>query len=89
MTVTKLPAIVYHGGNRRWFTLSAACRNEAKAKIKTRCTCENAYIGASIYESMGAITCEYHEDYARFKKMVRRLARLCKRHFLDAQHEKA
>jgi len=32
------PATVYRGGGRRYLTLAAACRAEARAKVKQRLT---------------------------------------------------
>lgn len=36
MTVTQETAVVYRGGGRRWFTLDAACRAEARSALLKR-----------------------------------------------------
>ena len=68
--MNKEVAIVYRGGGRRWFTKHAACRADARAKIRTRCECEKGDWFIPPY------TCVYHSDMNRFRKIVRRLARL-------------
>ena len=75
MTIKADEAIVFHGGNRRWFTLNAACRAEAKAMLTTRCECARGdYDGQYGTPSE---TCFYH-DPANYPRLVRRLARLHK-----------
>lgn len=66
-------ATVYCGGGRHWFTKRGAANAQAKSKIKTRCECEVNY-----HEGYGVehILCSYHVDRERFKKIVRRLARI-------------
>lgn len=70
--IRKESAIVYRGGGRRWFTLDAACRAAARAKLKTRCECDSGDAEAQYPGS----TCHYHgERYGRF---VRKLAAIYK-----------
>lgn len=61
-------ARVYRGGGRRWFTLKAAARAEAKAKIRARCDC---YDGDEFTPSE---PCHYHADPDRFVALVDRFA---------------
>ncbi len=64
---------VYHGGGRRWFTLKAAARREAGAKLKERCTCD--YVDHPEY-GQEDLPCGYHDGSERAAKILRRLARL-------------
>jgi hypothetical protein len=66
-------ATVYRGGGRRWFSKKSACRAEAKAKIKSRCDCEQIDHGSMGVES---VACSYHADMDRFQKIVRRLSNI-------------
>lgn len=77
MSVEKSQAVVYHGGGRRWFTLKAACRAEAKKTLKTRCECEHMDHGA-----MGSewLICWYHEE-ERNVVLMRRLTGAYMRRF--------
>lgn len=64
-------ATVYRGGGRRWFTKMAACRAEAKARLKTRCECERP----DPKHGDGGYQCRYHRD-ENYTRLVRRLARI-------------
>lgn len=75
--IAKENAQVFRGGGRRWLTKNAACRAEAKAKIRERCDCETVDHGHMGREH---ITCSYHADMGRFYKIVRRLARMYAAH---------
>lgn len=73
MIPTKEIATVYRGGGRRWFTLDAACRAQAKAKIKNNCTCD--YIDHEGYGRQH-LPCRYHDGSSHAEKVLRRLARI-------------
>jgi hypothetical protein len=81
-------ATVYRGGRRRWLSLDAACRAEAKTRLKTHCDCDSGY---SEYMDNGyevpPYTCGYHQE-GRYDKFVRRLAAIYKRTFLSGQAPK-
>ncbi len=40
MNVTIENAAVFRGGGRRWFTLRAACKAEARALLNKHCECD-------------------------------------------------
>jgi hypothetical protein len=65
-------ATVYRGGGRRWFSVKAACRAEARARLKVDCECD--YVD---HEGYGRehLHCSRH-DPDRYPKIVRRLTRL-------------
>jgi hypothetical protein len=75
--VTIETAIVYRGGRRRWLSMAAAVRAEAKelyrqrVKAKDRCDCEEGS-----YEGPGPHTCKYHsydtDIRERFIRLVSR-----------------
>jgi hypothetical protein len=66
-------ATVYRGGRRRWLSLHAASRAEARARINERCDCDK---GRSPYdEEYSPHVCIYHADLERFGRIVERLAR--------------
>ena len=69
---TQETAIVYRGGRRRWLSLDAACRAEARAKLRTRCECSDSDPEAG--DSGEA--CRYHGE--QYSKFVRRLAAIYK-----------
>lgn len=58
-------ATVYRGGGRRWFTLAAAERAEARKLLKSRCECCKGDWQTPAY------TCDIHRDPARFERMTR------------------
>lgn len=71
MTISTEAAQVYRGGGRRFFTLKAAARAEAKALIKRNCYCEQCY-----HEEWGLtefLPCRRHTAEA-FEPLVERLA---------------
>lgn len=72
--VTIEQATVYRGGGRRWFSLNAACRAEAKAIMKRKCECD--YVDHENYGRQELPCSLHHPD--RYSKIVRRLARLVK-----------
>ena len=58
-------ATVYHGGGRRWFSLKAAERAEAKVSIRKRCECDNGDDVTPPYR------CHYHDmDPVKFNRLV-------------------
>lgn len=69
MPITAQQAVVFKGGGRRYLTLKAACKAEARALLKTRCECETIDHGSMGYEHL---TCWYHEE-ARNAVLMRRL----------------
>lgn len=75
MNISTETATVYRGGGRRWFTRQAACRAEARAKIKERCECDYC----DHPEMPGCPTedfpCRYHDGSERAEKILRRLSR--------------
>jgi hypothetical protein len=72
VTVNPETATVYRGGGRRWFTPQAACRAEARARLKVDCGCDYCD-----HEGYGRehITCSRHKP-DRYPKIVRRLTRI-------------
>lgn len=60
-------ATVYRGGGRRWFTLQAAQRAEARTIIKRRCECCKGDHITPDY------VCDYHDDPVKFDRMTRLL----------------
>lgn len=72
MIPTVEQATVYRGGGRRWLTRKAACKAEARAKIKTRCECDYCDHGLMGREHL---TCSLHHP-DRYPKILRRLARM-------------
>ncbi len=79
MSVTIEQATVYRGGRRRWFSLKAAIRAEAKAIHRARfhkdCECSDAEPGP--YGAPGE-TCMFHEP-SYFDRFTRRVGRLIER----------
>jgi hypothetical protein len=73
MQVTSESAKVYRGGGRRWFTLRAACRAEARAKMKARCECDYCDHPEMPGCPREDLPCSLHEP-DRYPKIVRRLA---------------
>lgn len=69
MTVRTETAVVYRGGGRRWFTLNAACRAQAFAKIRRR------YGRAATGEDYD------HDETLRRVRIARTLAHLYRRQF--------
>ena len=72
MKVTIETATVYRGGGRRWFTQAAACRAEARARLKVDCGCD--YIDHEGYGRQYLPCALHHPD--RYPKIVRRLTRI-------------
>lgn len=72
MSVQVETATVYRGGGRRWLTAAAACRAEARAKMKTRCDCD--YIDHEGYGRQELPCGMCHPD--RYPKILRRLTRI-------------
>ena len=70
-------ATVYRAGGRRWFTKRAAYRALAKEAVNKRCECEpDARWGNGSLDVTPGVTCQYHQNYERFAKLVRRYAAL-------------
>ena len=84
MAITSEPAAVYRGGGRRWFTLRAAARAEAKALIRKHCQCD--YCDHPEWSMREHLPCRRHQD-ENFKPLVKKLAGRYMRHF-KAQQEK-
>ena len=82
MTVSTETATVYRGGGRRWFTKLAACRAEARARIRERCECE-AGCPVTGYPDY---VCDYHYDMDRYSVLVYRMARFYARK-IEATHD--
>lgn len=78
-------ATVYRGGGRRWFTLAAACRADARIKIKSRCECD--YCDHPEMPGAGTehLPCSLHA-HDRYPKILRRLTRIYLR--AATQHQK-
>lgn len=72
MKISTETATVYRGGGRRWFTKNAACKAEARAKIKTKCECD--YIDHEGYGRQD-LPCALHNP-DRYPKILRRLTRI-------------
>lgn len=67
--VTSSTATVYHGGGRRYLTLKAACRAEARKKVHT------------VYRARGWDLAEIYADPSgRNQTVIERLARRYYRH---------
>lgn len=69
MPVKSTTAVVYHGGGRRYLTLRAACKAEARKLIKARCKCEHNDHGPYGIEW---VPC-WHHDSQRYPILIRRL----------------
>lgn len=76
MTIKSSTATVYFGGRRRYFTLAAAVRAEAREKINSRCDCVEGSSGRDWHSPPEA--CSYHADMVRWAKIMRRLERAYK-----------
>lgn len=63
--VTSETATVYRGGGRRWFTIAAACRAEARKKVKKR------------WNDAGLDVDDFDPD--KYQETVARLSRLYRR----------
>lgn len=76
MIVRAETATVYRGGGRRYFTKRAACRAEARAKLREHCDCDYC----DHPEMPGAPTehlpCRYHDGSESAQKILRRLTRI-------------
>jgi hypothetical protein len=55
-------AKVYRAGRRRYFTLKAALRAEARRLVRAKCTCEPSYFLANVDG-----TCKYHQASKRYE----------------------
>ncbi len=79
MSVTTEQATVYRGGRRRWFSMKAAIRAEAKAihreRFRKDCYCCDSEPGP--YGAPGE-TCHLHEP-SYFDRFTRRVGRLIER----------
>lgn len=68
MSIRSSTATVYHGGGRRWFSMYAAERAEAKRIISKRCECDYGDSVTPTYR------CRYHNmDPVKFQRLVRLL----------------
>lgn len=74
--VTVEVATVYRGGGRRWLTAKAACRAEARAKLKTRCECDYCDHPEMPGAGREDLPCGYHDGSERADRILRRLTRL-------------
>lgn len=83
MPITAEQAAVFRGGGRRWFTLRAAARAEAKALINKHCHCD--YCDHDEWGVREHLPCRRHQD-ENFEPLVRKLAARYMRHF-KAQQE--
>lgn len=61
-------ATVFIGGGRRWLTVRAACRAEAKAIIKRHCECDKGD------EFTPSDHCRRHADQDKYSALVKKLA---------------
>ena len=70
MAITKQHAEVFRGGGRRFFTLRAAARAEAKALINRHCHCDYCD-----HEGYGRehLPCRRHQE-EHFEPLVKKLA---------------
>ena len=70
-------ATVYRAAGRRWFTKQAACRALARKAVMARCECEPTdQWGPGSLDCTPGQTCWYHEDADRYRKIIRRMARM-------------
>ena len=70
-------ATVYRAAGRRWFTKRAACRALARKAVMARCECEPTYQwGPGSLDCTPGMTCWYHADADRYRKIIRRMARV-------------
>ena len=70
-------ATVYRAAGRRWFTKRAACRALARKAVMARCECEPTYQwGPGSLDCTPGQTCWYHADADRYRKIIRRMARV-------------
>lgn len=84
MSITAESAAVFRGGGRRFFTLRAAARAEAKALIKRNCYCERCH-----HEEWGLtelLPCRRHTEEV-FQPLVDRLAARIIREYRRARRE--
>lgn len=72
MNIATETATVYRGGGRRWFTKNAACKAEARAKIKEKCECD--HIDHEGHGRQDLPCSRHHPD--RYPKILRRLTRI-------------
>ena len=76
MSVAIETATVYRGGGRRWFTVQAACRAEARAKLKLNCDCDYCDHPEMPGCPTEDLPCQYHDGSERAAKILRRMTRL-------------
>ena len=70
-------ATVYRAAGRRWLTKGAACRALARKAVKARCECEPTHQwGPGSMDCTPGQTCWYHADADRYRKIIRRMARM-------------
>lgn len=86
MNVTTETATVYRGGGRRWFTKRAACRAEARAKLKSRCDCDYCDHPEMPGCPTEDLPCQYHDGSERAAKILRRLSMVYFRAYSEASH---
>lgn len=86
MSVRTSTATVFHGGGRRFFTLKAAVRGEAKAKIKTRCDCDYCDHPEMPGAGREDLPCRYHDGSDFAVKVLRRLSRVYLAAYRAAPH---
>lgn len=66
MSVTTEDATVFRGGGRRWFTLRAACKAEARALLNKHCDCDHEGWGRE------DLPCRLHHP-DRYPRIIKRL----------------
>lgn len=69
-------ATVYRGGGRRWFTKKAACRADARARLKEGCECDYCDHPEMPGAGREHLPCHYHDGSERATKILRRLTRI-------------
>lgn len=78
MGVSKETATAWRGGGRRWFTLNAALRAEARAAIAAKCECESP----SYADRYPGWTCGWHSDRGYYERVLDRFVRLYRRRYI-------
>lgn len=86
MSVTASTATVFRGGRRRYFTLKAAVRAEAKAKIKMHCFCDYCDHPEMPGAGREDLPCKYHDGSPYAMKVLRRLSRIYLAAYRAAPH---
>lgn len=69
MNVTTENAAVFRGGGRRWFTLRAACKAEARTLLNKHCDCD--YFEDGVGQRCELYCRLHHPD--RYPRIIKRL----------------